>query len=182
MKAKNKKQSKRQRVHSSLDKLPLWLCETLTKMLMHNEWPVDYSDHWDGAPRYVDLVEYCKKKKYTISLSAIGRFAKRMRTLSNKKPDIAGRAERVRDLARIAIAKVTTEYSDIVIELQDYLVNPERNQSPKPEIRIPFLRHLADGQLSFIKQAIEDVQSLEAGGSLVSTESIKRSSGQSDAK
>lgn len=87
--------AKDRRTHSSIDKLPQGLRDTLTRMLVDNEWPDDFNfsisplyPGWQGAkgaPRYLDLVEYCSQKGLTVSLSAIGRFGMRMRTLARMK-------------------------------------------------------------------------------------------------
>lgn len=60
------------------------------------QWPDDFpanaafgfkgeTSEQTGNPRYEDLVTYCKQKGYTVSLSAIGRFGMRMRTLVRMK-------------------------------------------------------------------------------------------------
>jgi len=88
--------SRNRRTHSSIDKLPAKLRDSLTRMLVDNEWPVDFpaqaafgfkgdSAEPVGNPRYEDLVTYCKHKGYAVSLSAAGRFGMRMRTLARMK-------------------------------------------------------------------------------------------------
>ena len=77
--------AKDRRTHSSIDKLPQGLRDTLTRMLVDNEWPDDFKDHFDGKPRYEDLVTYCKLKGFKVSESAVGRFGMRMRTLARMK-------------------------------------------------------------------------------------------------
>jgi len=84
------------RTHSSVDKLPDELRETLTRMIVDNEWPDDFprrkafgfkgdNSELSGTPRYQDLVTYCDFKGHKISESAIGRFGMRMRTLARMK-------------------------------------------------------------------------------------------------
>lgn len=75
----------KRRTHSSIDKLPPKLRNTLTRMLVDNEWPADFKSHYDGTPRYEDIVEYCSNKDYIVSSSAVGRFGMRMRTLARMK-------------------------------------------------------------------------------------------------
>lgn len=77
--------AKDRRTHSSIDKLPQGLRDTLTRMLVDNEWPEDIKAYYKGIPRYEDLVAYCKWKGYTVSESAVGRFGMRMRTLARMK-------------------------------------------------------------------------------------------------
>lgn len=73
------------RTHSTIDKLPADLRETLTRMIVDNEWPADFPLPHEGSPRYEDLVVYCQHEGHKISESAIGRFGMRMRTLARMK-------------------------------------------------------------------------------------------------
>lgn len=79
--------AKGRRTHSSIDKLPQGLQQTLTRMVCDNEWPDDFKGprSHEGNPRYDDMVAYCGQKGHRISASAIGRFGMRMRTLSRMK-------------------------------------------------------------------------------------------------
>ena len=74
------------RTHSSLDKLPALLRDELVRMLVDNEYPIEFhGDPTAGKPKYEDLVEYCKQRGHTVSMSAVGRFAIRYRTLQRMK-------------------------------------------------------------------------------------------------
>lgn len=78
------------RVHSVIDRLPSELRVTLVNMICDNDWPPDFpfnksAEEPKGNPRYEDLVTYCVFKGYSVSLSAIGRFGKRMRILARMK-------------------------------------------------------------------------------------------------
>ena len=75
----------KRRTHSSIERLPAPLRDTLTRMLVDNEWPADWPLSRIGTPRYEDLAAYCVQKGYNVSESAIGRFGMRMRTLSRMK-------------------------------------------------------------------------------------------------
>lgn len=79
----------KRRTHSSIDRLPRGLQQTIRQMLIDNIWPSDYPSLMDaievGKPRYEDVVTYCKHKGFDVSLSAIGRFGKRMRTIARMK-------------------------------------------------------------------------------------------------
>ncbi|MFA5553475.1 MAG: phage protein Gp27 family protein [Phycisphaerae bacterium] len=88
--------AKDRRVHSVIDKLPADLRETLTRMIVDNYWPGDFpfgkgfgfgdaAEEPKGNPRYEDLVTYCVSKGYSVSLSSVGRFGKRMRILARMK-------------------------------------------------------------------------------------------------
>ncbi len=86
----------KRRTHSVIDKLPADLRESLTRMIVDNEWPDDFPKEKmlgfkagdkdpQGNPRYIDCVVYCKHKGHTVSESAIGRFGARLRTLARMK-------------------------------------------------------------------------------------------------
>lgn len=75
----------KRRSHSTIDKLPAGLRETLMAMLTDDVWPGDFAERYDGKPRYEDLVAYCKQKGFIVSESAIGRFGMQMRTITRMK-------------------------------------------------------------------------------------------------
>lgn len=81
--------SKNRRTHSTIDKLPANLRETLTRMIVDNYWPQDWDiahyGLYTGNPRYIDLRNYCQQKGFEVSESAIGRFGMQMRTLARMK-------------------------------------------------------------------------------------------------
>jgi len=84
------------RTHSSIDSFPSALRDSLTRMIVDNEWPADFpkkaafgfkgeESELTGNPRYEDLVTYSKFKGHNISLSAVGRFGMRMRNFARMK-------------------------------------------------------------------------------------------------
>ena len=73
------------RTHSSIDKLPALLKDELVRMLVDNEYPVEFHGNKSGKPKYEDLVAYCIQRGQKVSLSAIGRFGMRMRTITRMK-------------------------------------------------------------------------------------------------
>jgi hypothetical protein len=73
------------RTHSSIDKLPALLKDELVRMLVDNEYPVEFQGDKSGTPKYEDLVAYCAQRGKKVSLSAIGRFGKRMQLLAKMK-------------------------------------------------------------------------------------------------
>lgn len=75
----------KRRSHSSIDSLPKTLRDALTRMLVDSEYPDDFKGNRKGKPEYKDLVSYCAQHGHKVSLSAIGRFGMRMRTLSRMK-------------------------------------------------------------------------------------------------
>lgn len=66
------------RTHNTIDLLPAEI-RTAVERMIKGEWPEDYGPHYDGTPRYLDCVLYCNKKGHTVSESAIGRFAIKIR-------------------------------------------------------------------------------------------------------
>lgn len=75
----------KRRTHSSIDRLPKELKDTLMRMVVDNEYPYDYQGEQDGAPTYDDMVEYCRRQGHKTSRSAIGRWAMTMRTIGRMK-------------------------------------------------------------------------------------------------
>jgi len=75
----------KRRTHSSLDNLPADLRQTLTAMIVDNEWPADFSGNRKGKPRYEDLVAYCSQKGFAVSKSAVGRKAEEWKVFSLMK-------------------------------------------------------------------------------------------------
>jgi len=75
----------KRRAHSSIDRLPKDLRETLRRMIVDNEYPFDFSGDTDGKPKYEDLVDYCRQAGHKVSPSAVGRFGRRMRTMARMK-------------------------------------------------------------------------------------------------
>ena len=73
------------RTHSSIDKLPALLKDELVRMLVDNEYPVEFQGDKSGTPKYEDLVAYCSQRGQKVSMSAIGRFGMRMRTITRMK-------------------------------------------------------------------------------------------------
>jgi len=73
------------RTHSTIDTLPADLRDTLTRMVVDGQWPPDYDTDRAGKPRYEDLAAYCLQQGYTISESAIGRWAQPLLVLSMMK-------------------------------------------------------------------------------------------------
>lgn len=66
---------------------------------------------------------------------------------------------RMRDYLLAHIASASLDFSNLVLDLQENRIHPDRN--PKPEKRIPFLQKLSDEQLAYIEQAIKDLHRFE---------------------
>ena len=75
----------KRRTHSSIDKLPADLRDTLTRMVVDGQWPPDFIADHEGKPHYEDLVAYCSHRGQPVSLSAIGRWAKNLLALAMMK-------------------------------------------------------------------------------------------------
>ena len=75
----------KRRTHSLIDNFPAALRDSLCRMLVDNEWPVDFPGEHAGTPRHEDCVLYCTTQGYSISDSSIGRYAARMKLLARMK-------------------------------------------------------------------------------------------------
>ncbi len=77
----------KRRTHSSVDKLPTDLRDSLMRMIVDNEWPDDFRSDTEpeGKPQYDDLVAYCTQKDQSVSRSAIARWAKQLRTFERMR-------------------------------------------------------------------------------------------------
>jgi len=73
------------RTHSSLDRLPASLRDELVRMLVDNEYPIEFRGDKTGNPKYEDMVAYCVQRGHKVSKSAIGRFSMKMRTITRMK-------------------------------------------------------------------------------------------------
>jgi excisionase family DNA binding protein len=71
-------------------------------------------------------------------------------------------AERIRDLALSGIAVECAELCSMAEDLQGCLIHP--GDHPEAESAVPRIRQAASEQLSYINQAIEDLKSLDSGG------------------
>jgi len=156
-KTKPKKWNKsNRRTHSSIDKLPREVQVAVKLMLIGKKWPTDYKNHYDGIPRYKDVVEYCRAKGYIVARSSVGRYAKRIAPLFNQD---------VCDLDSVwhnGIAAACKDYCETVDDLIRCLIN----KSPEGVYTLPRIQEQAINQLMYIGRAIQAVKPLEAGGSL----------------
>lgn len=77
----------KRRTHSTIDKLPKPLRQTLTAMAVDNLWPDSFPRISDtpGTPTYDDMVAFCKHKGFDVSRSAVGRFAKQLQVFERMK-------------------------------------------------------------------------------------------------
>ena len=111
--------SNNRRTHSTIDKLPASLRDTLTRMIVDNVWPDDFPRQkgtdpvLTGKPRYEDLVTYSRQKGFVVSESAVGRFGMRMRMLARMKQ--AGVI--VRDVMKNLNAEKASETQKAVAEM-----------------------------------------------------------------
>jgi len=107
------------RKHRNIDKLPKGLVDTITSMAVDNIWPDDFKGEKAGRPRYKDMVSYVQQRGYSISVHAVGRFCRRLRTLAKMKnsaqlvkeamqlpgtKDLRDLARATRDCTQVAIA------------------------------------------------------------------------------
>ncbi len=73
------------RTHSTIDKLPKGLRDTLTAMVVDGSWPSDWPGSHKGKPTYDDLVDYCLHCGHPVSHSAVGRWAMQLRAITRMK-------------------------------------------------------------------------------------------------
>ncbi|MCE5186070.1 MAG: DUF3486 family protein [Planctomycetaceae bacterium] len=66
------------RTHSTIDSLPADLRGVITRMVTDAFWPPECGDEHEGRPTYDDIVEYIVLQGYSISRSALGRWAKNL--------------------------------------------------------------------------------------------------------
>lgn len=128
------------RTHSSMDALPAGLRETITRMVTDGWWPEDLGDGREGKPTYDDIVEYIVLSGYSISRSAVGRWAKQLTAL-----------ERMRTAAGIARTV-----------MQDYEANATETQKAAAEMMTARIIELTADEtlkpkdISMISGAIRD--------------------------
>ena len=130
----------KRRTHSSIDRLPRALKDTLTRMLVDNEWPEDFpankgfgfqggTEQASGSPRYEDLVVYCAHKGHKVSLSAVGRFGMRMRTLARMKQAGAITREVMADLSDEQASQTQKAVADMITAVTIEFVSEKENFS-----------------------------------------------------
>ena len=84
------------RTHSTIDKLPADLRETITRMVTDGLWPDGFDNEAErhGTPTYGDIVVYCQRKGFDVSHSAVGRWGKKLQVFEL----LRSRAEIVRSV------------------------------------------------------------------------------------
>ena len=87
--------------------------DVITRMVVDNEWPADFTPTTPGTPRYEDVAAYCAINGHVVSLSAVGRFGARMRMLAKYKQ--AGIM--VRDVMKDLTAEKASETQKAVAEM-----------------------------------------------------------------
>ncbi len=122
-KRKLQKKSASRRVHYAVDKLPDKLRTAIEGMILGNVWPKDFKKHYNGAPRLCDVVSYCRTKGYSISKSAIGRFAKQIQTVSTLKI-----VNNFRSYARSHLSALCRVYSDIQVDLEISVIDSGKRE------------------------------------------------------
>lgn len=122
------------RTHCIIDSLPAKLQLALERMIIDKVWPYDFGKHFEGFPRYVDAVRYCKQKGFIVSGSSMARFALR---IQNIKGDL-----------RPYILTCLTEACARFVELQSDRPKADKNSEQT---------HLLD----YISKAIADLKRLK---------------------
>ena len=103
------------RIHSSIDKLPAEIREAITTMIVDGVWPEDYPPppDYSGKPRYEDVVTYCQLHGWSVSNSAVGRWAKQLLSFELLRT----RAELVRGVMADMTAEKATETQKAAAEM-----------------------------------------------------------------
>jgi hypothetical protein len=73
------------KTHSTIEKLPKELTESVMRMAVDNIWPEDFEGNKAGHPRYKDMASYVHQKGHPISVYAIGRFCRRLHGIARMK-------------------------------------------------------------------------------------------------
>jgi hypothetical protein len=152
--AKAKKQSSaKRRIHSSIDKLPRELVSAVNAMIIGERWPADLKNHYNGKPRYKDIIDYCKGKGYKITNSALGRYALKIIPFFDQG---------VSDLDSIwlvGVATICKDYCQVIDDMIDRIVG----RYPEAEA-LPRIRGAAIARLKYLSRAIQAIKPLEIGG------------------
>lgn len=82
------------RTHSFIDRLPEEVAATVNKMIVDGIWPMEHDGDIDRKPTYENVVEYLTSLGYSVSHSAVGRYAKRLSLMTRMK-DSANMAREV---------------------------------------------------------------------------------------
>lgn len=148
------------RIHCSIDTLPTRLQTALEQMILSKEWPRDFKGHYNGIPRYIDMVQYCKKKGYAVSESALGRLAQRIQN----SPPVKTVSAKTRPYILSHLAEVCREFADIQDDLLTAEMHPKHaaesyNPTTRPEGK-ECAQRLVEGKLNYIEQAIKEVRRL----------------------
>jgi uncharacterized protein DUF3486 len=101
------------RTHSTIDKLPRRLKTAVHKMFIDNIWPGDFQGEKAGKPKYSDIAAYVQQQGHAISVYAIGRYCRRLRTMARLKEA----AELVRHVMEDADGVEVSETQKAVAEL-----------------------------------------------------------------
>lgn len=142
------------RKHYSTDKLPTELRATIKQMLIDCKWPNDFGNHYDGSPRFCDVVQYCKAKGYTITKSAVGRFA--LRIQKDSVEEIKG------DMKFYVLSRLSEtcqEFANLQSDIIEIKLHPERMQPvgvPLSELELLVEQDIAD-----IEKILADLKRLK---------------------
>ncbi len=151
---KSQTKSAGRRSHCSVDILPVELREAAKRMIVGNEWPVDFKGTHNGTPRYSNVVEYCRQKGFIFTKSSVGRFAKQLQTTSTKeiKSDL-------RPYVMACLADACGDYANLQTDLLEARLHPERMQhvvKQQAELEL-----LAEQKISYIERIIADLKRLK---------------------
>jgi hypothetical protein len=115
----------KRRTHSTIDKLPADLRETLTRMVVDGVWPEDFprqqavgfgggEKDLTGRPTYDDVVKYCTFQGYAVSRSALGRWAKGLLAFERMRTAGAIARDVMKDVANANVGETQKAAAEII--------------------------------------------------------------------
>jgi len=106
------------RKHRNIDKLPKELINIIISMAVDNTWPEDFEGVKAGRPRYADMVSHVRQKGHDMSVYAIGRFCRQLRTFARMK----NTAQLVKDTMKLPGKVEVSETQKAVAEMITALI------------------------------------------------------------
>ncbi len=133
-------------------------------MVQENKWPADFGDHYNGIPRHIDMVRYCKAKGHTVSMSAMGRYAKQAQALADtyKKTNNVQKAKRIREYLLAHLGDICQDFANIQSDLINVAEHPHRNKPPVA-IEPAEVELLRNERLAYLGQMLVDLGQLGIG-------------------
>ena len=114
------------RTHSVIDRLPAEVRQAMTRMVVDGLWPDDWMGDREGRPTYAHLVEYASHRGYSISPSAVGRWAKGLLAIERMRSKREVVTEIMKDLTDENAAATAKAASEMIAALSlDFMLSHE---------------------------------------------------------